>query len=349
MIAEILKDTILLHLGRLKSTPKGWLTRNCMLCHTQGHSLDKRGRFGLLIEPDGSIAINCFNCGFDVVWKPGDELTEKFRLFLREAGIPSEDIMKLNFQAFKEAKNLSDGKQLILKGAVTHKWTPRELPKNSKPILELLENGCNDTNFLNVVNYAIRRQLTNLEDFYWSPEKTHLFSRRLILPFYYNDNIVGYTGRFYKDDNNKSIPKYLNQMPDSYIYNLDAQHDDRKYVILCEGVFDAYFTDGISPINSSINNDQIDIINNLGKIIIVCPDKDKDGDEFIKIAIEQGWHVAFPEWGRGVKDPAKAVELYGRILTVKSIIDSAESYSTKIQLKWSLGIRERRKGLYKGN
>jgi hypothetical protein len=350
MVQDLVKEILLEHLGPLKKTPKGWLRRNCMLCHLKGESADTKGRFGVLFSPDGKIAVNCFNCGYDAVFTPGHSLSAKFQRVMSELGISQYDIQKLNFELFKEQNSLEADSEIKLRGVITKNWTPKSLPPNSRSILDWLTDGCTDPNFMRVAEYAVNRRFRKLDELFWTPDKEFMFHKRLTLPFYYKNEIVGYTGRYFGEPPNKKLPKYINQMPDNYIYNLSKQADfDRKYVILCEGVFDAYFTDGVSPCHSTMNEDQIQMLNSLGKIIIVCPDKDKDGGTLVNIAIKNGWRVAFPDWGIGIKDPAKAVEKFGRILTIKSIIDSSERNPTTIELKWKLDKNERHTGVYQGS
>lgn len=343
MIHDQLRDIISQHLGVIKRTRKGWQQRNCMMCPSRGESADTRGRLGIMLKPTGEIACHCFNCNFKAKFRPGELLSLNMKQFMRELGISQSDIKKINFGLFREqnAAAFADP-ALQLKGLITDKWKTEPLPKGSLTMLEWLENGCNDKTFLRAVNYAISRGFSNLQDLYWTPEKWKMFHMRMILPFKYKGNIVGYTGRFCGSPPSKEVTKYLNILPDDFIYNFDTQYDfDREYVILCEGVFDAYFTDGISPSGNTLNEDQISLIRSLGKKIIVCPDKDKSGGVLVDVAIANGWYVAFPDWGYHIKDATEAVEKYGRILTVKSIIDSKEKNPTTIQLKWKLSKNER--------
>lgn len=344
MIENILKDTILSHLGTTKLSGKGFRTRNCMMCHTLGESADTRGRFGIRFD-GGMIVINCFNCGFEALWKPGEPLQQNMRGFLKEIGVPNRDIQQLVFIAYREKHEVVTDTNTI-EGSVTSKWKPMALPDGSLPITEWHGYGCDERDFLKVYNYAVDRKLGNLSELYWSPDKKFSMNKRLILPFKYDSEVVGYTGRYYCEPPSKKIPKYLNQMPDSFIFNLDNQkHADREFVIMPEGVLDSRTVDGISPINNTLSDEQIDIINHLGKQVIVVPDKDKGGDEFVNVAIKQKWAVAFPKWNRGIKDCAKASEVYGRILTLQSIIESAVKDPIKIRLQWRLTASERNKGL----
>lgn len=342
MIADTLRDVILQHLGPMKTSRKGWQYRNCMLCHTQGHGRDTKSRLGIIFDPGGGIAVNCFNCGFDAIWKPGETFTKKFKLYLSEIGLSELDIQKLSFAAFQEANHIGAVGELSLTGDVTSKWEETKLPAKANTLEYWATSGCDNEHFLDVLEYAVKRGFTKLDELYWIPQPFQQLNRRLILPFYYQGEMVGYTGRFAKKLNSKKIPKYVNTMPDNYVYNLDAQIESNKeFVILTEGVFDAWVVDGISCMNSSISPEQIAIINRLNRKVIVVPDFDKDGREYVEIANENGWLVSIPNWGSNVKDAAKAAEKYGRLLTVHSIIKSAKAYTLQNIIDWKIKVKGR--------
>lgn len=346
MIIEILKDAILQNIGSLKSAPKNWHKRNCPLCHTQGHGRDTRNRFGIQFNPN-SIAVHCFNCGFSAGCAEGKDLSKSFKFFLQQINIDQKFIQQIEFEIFRERNKLTS----ITEGAVTEedkeskfrklfqKWQKIDLPEGSLPITEWLEHGLDDPHFLQVVEYAISRKIYDLDKFYWCPQKAQNLRHRLIIPYFYKKNIVGFTARLSYDTDDKSIPKYFQQVPLDFVYNLDNQQDwSRKYCIVNEGVLDAWSVDGISTLGE-ISQAQIDVINRLQKTVIACPDRDLKGAEFIEAAIANNWGVAFPEWERGIKDAAKASEKYGRLLTTHSIISSVVYGELNIRNHWKLKLR----------
>jgi hypothetical protein len=349
MIIDVLKDAILANLGPLKQAPKGWYKRHCMLCHTQGHGRDTRNRFGIQFNPQ-SIALNCFNCGFSAGYTEGKELSKSFQFFLKQINLDEKFIKQIEFEIFKNLNQIkavregdegkAEDKESRLK-SLFQKWKPMELPEDALPITEWLEYGLDDPHFMKVVEYALSRKLFNLEKFYWSPIKSHNLNQRLIIPYYYKKRIVGFTSRLCFDTDEKLIPKYYQQCPTDFVYNLDNQQDwSRKYVIVNEGVLDAYTVDGVSTLGE-IGQAKVDIINRLQKQVIVCPDRDKKGWDLVEVAIENNWAVSFPKWDISIKDAAKAAETYGRLLTTYSIISSAVSGKEKIQLRWNIEQNER--------
>lgn len=352
MIIDLLKDAILSNIGPLKQAPKGWYKRHCMLCHTQGHGKDTRNRFGIQFNPN-SIVANCFNCGFSASYTENKSLSKSFRFFLKQLNVDEKFIMQIEFEIFKNLNSISvvrDGdndrpidKESKLK-LLFQKWKPMDLPKDSLPISQWLEYGLDDPDFLNVVEYALSRRIFDLDRFYWSPEKSHNLNQRLIIPYFYKDKIVGFTSRLSYDTDGKQIPKYYQQCPTDFVYNLDNQQAwARKYVIVCEGVLDSYAVDGVAVLGE-IGQEKIDIINRLQKQVIVCPDRDKKGGDLVEVAIKNNWAVSFPKWNKNIKDAAKAAEVYGSLLTTYSIISSSVTGKDKIELRWKMEDIERSRG-----
>jgi hypothetical protein len=350
MIIEILKDAILANIGVLKAAPKGWHKRNCMLCHTQGHGKDTRHRFGIQFNPN-SILMNCFNCGFTAGFTEGKDLSKTLKFFLKQIHIDDKLVEQIEFEIFKQKNQI----QSIREGdedkpvvdieskfrSLFQKWRPIDLPEGSLPITVWLENGLDDPDFLAVVNYALGRKIYNLEDFYWSPDTEFNVNKRLIIPYYYKGKTVGFTARLHYDTDGKSIPKYYQQSPTDFVYNLDHHQDWlRKYVLVNEGVLDAWSVDGISSLGE-MGQAKIDIINRLQKEVIVCPDRDKKGWDMVKLAIDNNWSVAFPKWDISIKDAAHASEYYGRLLTTHSIISTAVKGELNIKNKWDIAQNAR--------
>ena len=118
------------------------------------------------------------------------------------------------------------------------------------------------------------------------------------------------------------------------MFNIDRFVDsDRDFVIVVEGVFDAIQVDGISVLGNIVTPEQAHLIDKLNKRVILCPDRDNAGKELIEQAVELGWEVSFPPWKDDIKDAADAVEQYGRLLTVKSIVDFATNNKIKIRVQ----------------
>ena len=163
-------------------------------------------------------------------------------------------------------------------------------------------------------------------NWHWTPENG--YKDRVIVPFYHKNVIVGWTGRKIRDGK----PKYLTTAQPGYVFNIDAQSQDRKYVIVTEGQFDAIAIDGVAIGHNDPNQTQISRISNLGKEVIVVPDNDKPGAQMISAALEAGWAVSLPDWGPDVKDVADAVKKFGRIYTLFTILQYVERGEVSIKL-----------------
>lgn len=317
-----------------KHTPSGWISGNCPMCSQRGHNPDKRGRGGIRFEDD-HFQYNCFNCGYKTGWSEGNRISKKLQDLLQTFGTDPADIQRLNLELLREQDSKDISKQFIKEQKETKisiDWQPMELPPKSfqignypidnlnKKELEKLALAC---------TYVMKRGLDFSTHWHWSPFMH--FANRVILPFYYKGVIVGYTARWVSDKRPESMPKYFNQMPKNFVYNLDAQQE-HDTVIVTEGQFDALHVGGVALAGNTPNTTQCSIIEALGKNIILLPDFDKAGIDTVNTAIKRGWAVSFPPWENDIKDASDAVERYGRLFTVRSILESVQTSRTKIRI-----------------
>jgi DNA primase len=168
----------------------------------------------------------------------------------------------------------------------------------------------------------------NYEWYNWHWSAAPGFRDRVIIPFYQDGKVVGYTGRKIKPGK----PKYLTDSQSGYVFNIDAQSYDRKYVIVSEGQFDAIAVDGVGIMTNEPNEAQVARINALGREVVVVPDRDRPGAKMLKHAIANGWSASLPPWGDEVKDIADAVKKYGRLYTLATILHYKVTGEIKINL-----------------
>jgi DNA primase len=115
----------------------------------------------------------------------------------------------------------------------------------------------------------------------------------------------------------------------------------RKYVFLAEGIFDAIALGCVGLLGAKVNPTQINLIKRYPKTVIMLPDRDARGQDMIDVAIQQGWHVAYPWspqkgdrwWDDDIKDGADAVKRYGRLWSLLSIVETATSNRFEIEAK----------------
>ena len=167
-------------------------------------------------------------------------------------------------------------------------------------------------------------------DFYWTPETQYNLNKRVIIPFTWRNEIIGYTARAFRED---VKPKYHNSHEPNYVFNVDRQLKDAKFVIVVEGPFDAMSVDGVAVLGNEVSEQQADIIDSLAREVIVVPDADRAGARLVDAAVEFGWSVSYPIWQSECKDIGSAVEKYGKLFVLKSIRAGKETGRLKIELK----------------
>jgi hypothetical protein len=304
-----------------KMTPSGWESFNAVCCHNNGEKRDTRKRGGVMFKNDG-FQYHCFNCNFKAGWTPGKLLSKNTRNLMLWLNIPDSEVQKLSLEAIKHKDDL-----VPVQKPVNFALEPRQLPGDCLTIDEWVLAGCEEPELLAVATYILDRGMKlNWYPWMWSAENG--YRDRVIIPFFHENVVVGWTGRKITDGK----PKYLTTAQPGYVFNLDRQTDDRKFVIVVEGQFDAIAVDGCAIMHNEPNEAQIMRLNQLGKEVIVVPDNDRPGTVLIEKAIEAGWSVSLPEWGDDVKDVADAVKKYGRIYTLFTILQYREHNQIKITM-----------------
>ena len=313
---SLIADTLLAHLpAKRKQTPSGWISFNAPCCQ------DKRQRGGFIINGGDAVSYHCFNCGFKASWQPGRTISQKMSKLMRSLNMSDDTISQLRLEALR----LNDNSNAVV-STVIPTFDVRALPLDAKPINEWLDDV--PDKLMPVLEYIAERKLyLDYYDFYWTPKIG--FSNRIIIPFYKDGTIVGYTARAVNDVK----PKYISEQQPGYVFNLDNQHDSREFVICCEGPIDAISVDGCAIMGAEIKDSQAWLLKQLGKEIVFVPDRDHEGPRSVEQALEYGWSVSMPDWPEGIKDINDALIKLGRLATLYLIITAKESNNLKIQLK----------------
>lgn len=304
--------------SKRKSTPSGWISFDAPCCHHRGESKDQRQRGGILINPDGGFQYHCFNCNFKAGWTFGNLLTKNTKQLFIWLGMNESDLAQLNLFVLKNKQDLPLQEKIR-----NFTLIEKSLPESSKNILE-----CDHSDDLESILKYIEYRGMNIDWYPWHWSSHKGFKDRLLIPFYHEEKLVGWTAR--KITNGK--PKYLTDTQPGYVFNLDKQIYNRKYTILVEGPLDAIAIDGIAVLHNEPNETQCSRINALNKEIIVVPDRDRAGAKILNSALEYDWSVSMPPWESDIKDVADAVKRYGRIYTLFTIIHYRETNKIKIQL-----------------
>lgn len=334
MIDSIQQSTLQLLPARKKTGQNGWTSFNAPCCVHNGETADTRGRGGIKTNA-GAISYHCFNCGYTASFIPGRHLSFKFRKLLAWLGADDLTIRRLVIDAVR-LKDLVAPEE-IREPEQDISYEARELPAESRDIVELANfYSIGDYNnvppeLLAAIEYVHRRAIdTNKYKFYWTPEEAYNLHRRIIIPFYYKGTAIGYTSRAIVDG---IKPKYWSSHPADTVFNIDNQQPNWKFVIVCEGPFDAMSVDGVAVSGAEISDQQAEVIDRLQREVIYVPDSDRAGRKTVDRAIELGWTVSFPVWLETCKDINEAVVKYGKLFVIKTILDARETSRLKIELK----------------
>lgn len=312
--------------NKRKQTPSGWTSFNAPCCHHNGEKQDKRQRGGIMFSNEG-FQYHCFNCGFKAGWSPGKLLSVNSKKLLKWLGLPDVEVQKLGLEALKNKEDLPKPEKII--NLDLHEVS---MPEGSETLLQWATDPLRVDDklrqqLIDSIQYIIDRGFDPYDKrFYWSPAPG--YADRVLIAFFQNGKIVGYTGRKIKEGK----PKYLTDSQPGYVFNIDNQSMQRKYVIVVEGQFDAIAIDGVAIMTNEPNETQVARIKSLGKEVIVVPDRDKPGANMLKAALEHNWSVSLPPWGDDIKDVADAMKKYGRLYALTTILHYKETNEIKIQL-----------------
>ena len=235
------------------------------------------------------------------------------------------DLGKLNLIALK----IKDD-QPISKKPLNFELLEKSLPEGTLSVMEWINTpDIQDIteDIGKIVEYILGRGMDlNWYDWMWSPTPGYI--DRVIIPFYHNGKIVGHTGRKITDGK----PKYLTDAQPGYVFNFDRQINDRAYVIVVEGQFDAIAVDGCAIMHNEPNDAQILRLTSLGREVIVVPDRDRAGAKILNSALKNNWSVSLPPWGDEIKDVADAVKKFGRLYVLATILHYKIAGEIKINL-----------------
>jgi len=308
--------------AKRKQTPSGWISFNAICCQHNGASLDKRGRGGIKVTDQG-WSYHCFNCGYTASFILGRQLTFKARRLLSWMGVSDSDVDYINLESLRHRNihGILEDRQRTFNTISAIDFEERDLP----PFAELLADEGDYRDYVRhrqvPKDFPVMVQLQN--------DGVHWTRPHVIIPFTYNDRIVGYTCRFL--DNKQ--PKFISDSQPGYVFGTDLQHNNWQSVIVTEGIFDALSIGGLAVMHNSISDAQARLIRSLGREVTVVPDQDLAGLELIDRAVELGWAVSIPDWPQHIKDVNDAVIEYGRFGALLTIMQARETSKIKIEIR----------------
>jgi len=304
--------------AKRKQSSSGWVSFNGPCCVHNGESVDRRQRGGFKSSNEG-WSYHCFNCNFTASFILGRNLSIKARKFLSWLNVPAEEIdrIQLDSMRHRSVEGIIDERQKIADAILGIHFEEKDMGG-----VEFVTPDHTD-----IWNYLRRRQVPI--DYPYMISSTKGARTGVIIPFTYNNTLVGRTTRFLDDRK----PVWINDFQPGYVFGTDLQHFDWQYVIVTEGIFDALSINGLALMHNTVSDAQARLIRNIGKEIIVVPDQDIAGMELVDRAIELNWPVSIPEWPDDIKDVNDAVIRLGKIATLITILQSKETSKIKIELR----------------
>jgi len=308
--------------AKRKSSPSGWISFNAVCCHHNGQNSDRRQRGGMKFNELG-WSYHCFNCGYTASFQMGRSIGFKARRLMEWMGVPEQEIEALTIESLrhKNIHGILDDRLRVSNTLQGIAFEERELP----PAAELIT-----PDLPKYWEYARVRHVP--EDFplmtQIRTDGIHWTRPSVIVPFTYDNKLVGWTSRFIDGKQ----PKFISDSQPGYVFGIDQQPEDWQHVFVMEGIFDALSIGGLAVMHNTISDAQARLIRSLDRQITVIPDQDKAGLELIDRAVELGWAVSIPNW-EDCKDVNDAVKKYGKLGTVLSIMQSRETSKIKIELR----------------
>ena len=316
----VMFDILTVAPGKKKKTQSGWTSFNAPCCINNGHSPDKRMRGG--IKQDGDDwSYHCFNCNFKCGFKLGRNISRNCRRFLGWCGMDDTDINKWSLHSLQH-KDLLDSILTKKKQHAVPKFKEVEMPAG-----ELIYTA--NPKHKVYIDYLATRGLTHNDyPFLVTPNEEGRNSQRFIIPYTYENKVVGSTSR-YLDDRK---PKFISDQQTGYVFGIDLQKPNWETCLVFEGIFDAISMSGCALTHNDINDDQVALLKKLNKRIIVVPDQDETGLQICDRALDSGFEVSLPNWQEGIKDANDAVIKYGKLPTLLSILEAASNSKIKVEM-----------------
>lgn len=315
-LTMLIEDTLKTFLPFHRGTSGGWISFNCPMCISRGESRnDTKMRGGLKSQTD-LVSYNCFNCGFTASHRQGRLINSKMVELLRSIGVSDTEIKTLQLDAIRSQDLLQQTVYETPSLVRIPNYKQISLPNNTRKIKDIIDGADPDDRAIRAAQYLIERGLYDHTDLFWSSELR--YRNRVIIPFYQQDKVVGFSAR---DFTGKAQSKYLNTMPENFLFNIDKIKEIKSYLIVVEGVLDASALGCVAVMSNTASDIQAEYINQFRGEVIVCADRDKAGNKLVEQAIQHNWSVSYPDWQDDIKDAADAVNRYGKLYTIKNIID----------------------------
>jgi hypothetical protein len=271
-LADIIQEKI--PLGKISNT--GFYNLRCAVC--ADHS--ERGGFKF----DGDTSYSCWNCQARFRYEEGSgKLSRNAKQVLAAFGITSDDLLELTSPIFLPQK------EITLEALTKVKLTTPEVsfPDRTYP---LLSEGREELQ-APLLEYLLSRKIDPVQQqLYFSLDPKLL--RRVIIPIYRDQKLIFWQARTIDDVR----PRYRScpVAKDAVLYGFNELHSyEPTPLFVTEGIFDALLINGISTLGSSLTPAKIELLKRTKRRLIFVIDRDHNGGELGRTAIENGWEVTF--------------------------------------------------------
>lgn len=265
---------------------------------------------------DGSVGYNCFNCSRKFIYVEGDlNISRTAVSILNAFGISTNRIMEVVNSNFFDSggeisfESIRQAREHTLNLVVEDSSLPKMsfyLGKNKHPEIEAP-----------LIEYLSARGVeTSQIKAMYSLDERHL--NRIILPCYQNSKLIHWQSRSIESN---ARPRYLTSFKNKQLA-MWGHHNSFKHsgpLFITEGIFDAYFIDGMALLGSDLTPEKVNILSKIPRKKVVVIDSDANGNKLATAALELGWELAFPPDGLDVN---KSVMKYGLFYTIHSLFKS---------------------------
>lgn len=316
-MTDIVTALLLQHIPAKSKRVRDGHKFNCPMCVKMGEPRpDTKQRGGLKLTFDGFV-FNCFNCKFATGYSEGSRPTKKCIEFLKAIGA---DVTQIPIEIRLKTASHFTKKEVV----VPTEFAKAKFPGELYPITALIESGFTDEHFDKLIAFMVEEYpfLLNDENILWSPSTVHDMNKRFTLPFYFGEELVGWTSRYYEKKPPEGVPKYMMNRPDNYIFDMNRLKGNTNQILVLEGPTDAKSISGVAMMTNTINDVEAELLRRSGKDIIIVPDMEETGLRLVKDAAKYGFYVSFPNWPKGIKDCTEAVNKMGKLYTLFTIYNS---------------------------
>lgn len=295
-------------------TPNGWCTTLCKVCNDAGR---KGPRAGFKFD-NHSIVYNCFNCGISGSYTTNDKvLSDHMSQIVAAYDIPEFEINNVLFQNNTTTPIPTD-----------------QNPTNTYPsTIKLLDcfypltDDANDDWCQYSIQYLSERQVDwKSQPFYCvkypNNKALNKWFGRLIIPIYYNNEVVFYQGRDLTDSAQlKYISPAVNRSNILYGYhNIEEKSNECLFVV--EGWFDAVNLNGVAIFGNKLTQQQINLLNRTNRTKVVIPDRHGNGQLLANQALSLGWKISTLDLNDDCKDVSASIQKHGMLFTIRSLYNN---------------------------